>query len=66
MQRALAWLIAAEEGTLILPEEDFELPAVPLTPGEKRSVVFSETEETWDAWQTCPVDGGYVILTHPA
>lgn len=65
VKRALAWLIAAEEEILVLPNEAFELPATPLAPGEKRCVVFSETEESWEAWQRCPLNGGYVTFAHP-
>lgn len=65
VKRTLAWLIAAEEEALVRPSEAFELPATPLAPGELRRVVFSETAESWEAWQRCRVDGGYVTFTHP-
>lgn len=49
--RAQRWLEAASRDELVLPGEPFELPEYPADPSSPLTVAFSESPESFAAWQ---------------
>ena len=60
VERAIQWLVAASQGTLVLPGEPFELPQYPS--GHKGIFAFSESPQSLNIWCNDPARVGIVEL----
>lgn len=58
--RALAWLEAAADGTLVLGGDPFELPD--FSPSQEHNYAFSENATTFKFWKNCSEIAGTVDL----